>query len=135
ALLPDPPRSGCPPMPPHHAEESPVRRPAGTAAPVLDRLRLHDLEPASADELGPGVALEGRSLEDAELSGADLTGLVLSECSLSGVAAHETVLRAARLLETRIERMNAPVLDLARATLRDVEVVGSRIGALDVYEA
>jgi len=112
-----------------------MRRAARTRPPVLDRLTLLDLEPAAADDLEPGGTLEGRLLEDADISGRDLAGLVLSECSLVSATAHETVLRGSRLLETRLERLNAPVLDLARSTLRDVEVTGSRIGALDVYES
>lgn len=52
-----------------------------------------------------------------------------------GVTAHTTVLTHARIIETRIERLNAPVLDATRSTWRDVELSGSRLGALDVYDA
>ena len=71
----------------------------------------------------------------ADLTGADLTGATFTECELVDVTAHTTVLQHARLVETRIERLNAPVLDATRSTWRDVELVGSRIGALDVYDA
>ncbi len=74
----------------------------------------------------------GRSLDAVRVTGQvpdrDLTGLVLTECALEGVSAQRAMLRSARLVETRIERIDAPMLDLARSTLRDVEIVGSRIG-------
>ncbi|MFC0674663.1 pentapeptide repeat-containing protein [Brachybacterium hainanense] len=112
-----------------------MRRLARTKAPVIDRIVLHDLSPAPATALEGEGMHEGLLLEGEDLSQRDLSGVVLSECALLGVTAHETDLRSSRLLETRIERMDASVLNLSRAVLRDVEIHGSRIGALDVYES
>ena len=61
--------------------------------------------------------------------------MTLTECELVGVTAHTTLLQHARLVETRFERLNAPVLDATRSSWRDVELIGSRIGALDIYDA
>ncbi len=112
-----------------------MRRRTTTRPPVLERLVLPDLEEADAAQLNAQDRHDGLRLAGADLTGADLTGATFTECELLDVTAHTTVLQHARLLETRIERLNAPVLDATRSTWRDVELVGSRIGALDVYDA
>lgn len=112
-----------------------MRRRTTTRPPVLERLVLPDLEEADAAQLNAQDRHDGLRLVGADLTGADLTGATFTECELVDVTAHTTVLQHARLLETRIERLNAPVLDATRSTWRDVELVGSRIGALDVYDA
>lgn len=112
-----------------------MRRPAATRRPVLTPPDPGVLEPAEASDLDAQLRLEGLSLHDADLSDRDLTGLVLDECELVGAIAERTVLTHARLLTTRIERLTAPVLDAARSTWRDVEITGSRLGALDAFEA
>lgn len=115
---------------------SPIaRRNATTKKPVLSRLVLPGLEPSDAEQLQPQDSYEGLSIEGGDLSGRDLSGITLSECELVGVAAHTTLLQHARLIETRLERLNAPVLDATRSTWRGVELLGSRIGALDIYDA
>ena len=112
-----------------------MRRRTTTRPPVLERLVLPDLEEADAAQLNAQDRHDGLRLVGADLTGADLTGATFTECELVDVTAHTPVLQHARLLETRIERLNAPVLDATRSTWRDVELVGSRIGALDVYDA
>ncbi|WP_114853488.1 pentapeptide repeat-containing protein [Brachybacterium sp. YJGR34] len=112
-----------------------MRTRSTTRKPVLSPLVLPDLDRGVHGDLGPHEHVEGLRLEDADLSGADLTGLTLTECELLGVTAHTTALTSARLVETRIDRLNAPVLDATRSTWRDVELTGSRIGALDIYDA
>ncbi|ASK65432.1 hypothetical protein CFK39_05850 [Brachybacterium avium] len=112
-----------------------MRRSTATKKPVLSRLVLPGLEPAAADDLAAHEHHEGLSLEGADLSGCDLSGATFTECELLGVTAHATILQHARLIETRIERLNAPVLDATRSTWRDVELSGSRIGALDIFDA
>ncbi|MGO2537201.1 MAG: pentapeptide repeat-containing protein [Brachybacterium tyrofermentans] len=115
---------------------SPIaRRNATIKKPVLSRLVLPGLEPADADQLEAHDSHEGLRLEGADLSGRDLTGATFTECEMVGVTAHTTTLTHARLIETRLERLNAPVLDATRSTWRDVELSGSRLGALDIYDA
>lgn len=96
---------------------------------------LPGLDPADAGDLEAHAHHEALRLEGADLSGCDLTGTTFTECALIGVTAHSTILQHSRLVETRIERLNAPVLDATRSTWRDVELSGSRLGALDIYEA
>ena len=112
-----------------------ARRSATTKQPVLDALVLPSLELADGEQLTAHDHHEGLRLEGDDLSGRDLAGATFSECELIGVTAHTTVLQHARLSETRIERLNAPVLDATRSAWRDVELSGSRIGALDIYDA
>jgi uncharacterized protein YjbI with pentapeptide repeats len=112
-----------------------VRRSTATRQPVLSRLVLPGLDPADAEDLAAHAHHDGLALEGADLSGRDLTGATFTECELVGVTAHTTLLRHARLVETRIERLDAPVLDATRSTWRDVELSGSRVGALDIYDA
>lgn len=106
-----------------------------TRQPVLERLVLPDLEEAGTERLSAQERHDGLRLVGADLTGADLTGATFAECELVAVTAHTTVLQHVRLLETRIERLNAAVLDATRSTWRDVELADSRLGALDVYDA
>jgi uncharacterized protein YjbI with pentapeptide repeats len=121
-------------MPTRRAHSTRSSRTTPTA-PAIEPLRLMDLEPADADRLQPDLRAEGLRIEGADLSGRDLTGLVTDECELVGMRADHLILDAARMLETRIDHLDAPVLDARRATLRDVEVLSSRIGAFEGFDA
>ncbi|AXK47256.1 pentapeptide repeat-containing protein [Brachybacterium saurashtrense] len=112
-----------------------ARRSSTTREPVLQALVLPALEPADGEQLAAHGHHDGLRLEGDDLSGRDLSGTSLSECELVGVTAHTTVLRHARLIETRLERLSAPVLDARGSAWRDVELSGSRVGALDVDDA
>lgn len=102
---------------------------------MLEALVLPALEPSDGQQLAAQDHHDGLRLEGDDLTGRNLTGATFSECELIGITAHTTVLQHARLIETRIERLNAPVLDATRSTWRDVELSGSRLGALDIYDA
>lgn len=112
-----------------------MARRTATRPPAITPLRLHDLEPAAAEDLDAHQLHEALSLHDVDLSGRDLEGATLTECELVGVAAASARLQHARILETRLERWDAPVLDASRSTWREVELLGSRLGALDLYDA
>lgn len=110
-------------------------RPRTTKQPVISPLRLPALDRGEAAALTAHGTVEAMSFEGVDLSGRDLTGATFSECELLGVTAHGTTLTSARLIETRLERLHAPVLTASRSTWREVELVGSRLGALDIDDA
>ncbi len=112
-----------------------MRTSTTTRQPVLSPLRLPALDHGGAAALAAHGTVEAMSFEGADLSHRDLTGTTVAECELLGVTAHGTTLTSARLIETRIERLNAPVLEASRSTWREVELIGSRLGALDIYDA
>ena len=105
-------------------------RPPVLAEPDLDL--LHDSE---ADELAAGEMVEDLQLAGTDLSGTDLSATTLMGCLLSEVFADDTDLSAARLVDCRLERLSATYLHSPRSTWRTVELVDSRIGAWELYDA
>ena len=103
-------------------------RPPVLAAPDLGRLRDGEV-----DELSAGEMVEDLRLAD--LSGSDLSALTLLSCRFSEVFANDTDLAAARLVDCRLERLSATYLHSPRSTWRTVELVDSRIGAWELYDA
>lgn len=78
---------------------------------------------------------DGESFAGADLSGQVLDGISFSECELVGADAHEASLRNARFLDTRVERLNAPVLTAPGLVLRDVSIGSSRIGSAEAFSS
>ena len=105
-------------------------RPPVLAAPDPGCLRNGE-----ADELAAGEMVEDLRLVEADLSGADLSALSLLSCRFSEVFANDTDLAAARLVDCRLERLSATYLHSPRSTWRTVELVDSRIGAWELYDA
>ena len=105
-------------------------RPPVLAAPDPGRLR-----DGEADELAAGEMVEDLRLVEADLSGADLSALSLLSCRFSEVFANDTDLAAARLVDCRLKRLSATYLHSPRSTWRTVELVDSRIGAWELYDA
>ena len=105
-------------------------RPPALTAPDLSRLR-----DGEADELTAGEMVEDLELVEADLSGGDLSALTLLSCRFSEVFANDTDLAAARLVDCRLERLSATYLHSPRSTWRTVELIDSRIGAWELYDA
>ena len=105
-------------------------RPPALTAPDLSRLR-----DGEADELTAGEMVEDLEVVEADLSGGDLSALTLLSCRFSEVFANDTDLAAARLVDCRLERLSATYLHSPRSTWRTVELVDSRIGAWELYDA
>ena len=103
--------------------------------PALSPLNLPELEEGDPASLEGEGRCERARFTDVDVSGRDLSGIEFSECELLRPIAHETRLRGARFVETRIERMLAPALDAPGCTLRDVELTGSRLGAVELHDA
>ena len=104
--------------------------PPALTAPDLSRLR-----DGEADELTAGEMVEDLDLVEADLSGGDLSALTLLSCRFSEVFANDTDLAAARLVDCRLERLSATYLHSPRSTWRTVELIDSRIGAWELYDA
>ena len=109
--------------------------PASPRPPVLTAPDLGRLRDGEADELAAGEMVEDLDLVDADLSGGDLSALTLLNCRFSEVFANDTDLAAARLVDCRLERLNATYLHSPRSTWRTVELIDSRIGAWELYDA
>ena len=105
-------------------------RPPVLTAPDLSRLR-----DGAADELAAGEMVEDLRLAEADLSGAGLSAISLLSCRFSEVFADDTDLAAARLVDCRLERLSSTYLHSPRSTWRTVELIGSRIGAWEIYDA
>jgi len=108
---------------------------AGTTAPRLDAVRLLGLSDAEEGALDAHESLEGLRFADLDVSNRDLSGITLAESLLTEVTAQQTDFRAASFLDTRFERLNAPIFLAPRSRFRDVEIDGSRIGSADCYDA
>lgn len=111
-----------------------ARNSSAQTSPRIDALSLGTLEPGDVAELVPGADLDG--LAFARLDGAvDLTSVTLLESELAESNVDRLELRGARLLSSRVSRVTAPIVSGRRSTWRDVEVLGSRLGAVDVTDA
>ena len=109
--------------------------PASPRPPVLTTPDLGRLRDGEADELAAGEMVEDLDLVEADLSGGDLSALTLLSCRFSEVFANDTDLAAARLVDCRLERLSATYLHSPRSTWHTVELVDSRIGAWEIYDA
>lgn len=98
-------------------------------------MRLDHLVEGYAGDPGPHESCDGLRFVDVDLTGRDLTGAMFTECELVGVRANEAQLRASRLVETRLERLDAPVLHSSRTTWHEVRLESSRLGAVEMYES
>lgn len=61
-------------------------------------------------------------------------GSVVNVCEFDDVMVDELSLDNSRAVETRFHQLSAPSLRLSRTVLRDVEFVGSRLGAIDAFD-
>lgn len=96
---------------------------------MIGALSLPPLTDADAASLGPDEARERERFRDADLGDRPLAGLRLEECELLDVSLHGADLRGARLVESRLARVNAPVLRAPRSSWRDVVVEQCRVGS------
>lgn len=108
---------------------------ADVPPPRLDPLILESLAEGFAGDIGAREHAEGLRFDGIDLTGADLTAASLSECLLDGVALDRAQLRAASVVETRLERLDVPGLSAPRSRWRSVELVSSRIGSAELYES
>lgn len=103
--------------------------------PELEPLRLPDLDVGSQTELVSRGSFELRRFAGIDVSDRDLSGTTFTECELSNWSADHTLFRGAQFVETRLDRMQAPVWAAPRLQLREVELTESRLGAAEMYDA
>ncbi|WP_051172677.1 pentapeptide repeat-containing protein [Microbacterium indicum] len=104
-------------------------------APSLPQLGLEDLRPGDAYDLAPRTTAEGLSFDALTLDAFDIEGGTLIACDLAGVRAPEGSTRYAQVLESRVKRLDVPVLRGTRSRWRDVEVRGSRLGSVESFDS
>ncbi|MGN6741990.1 MAG: pentapeptide repeat-containing protein [Amnibacterium sp.] len=110
-----------------------MARPKDAVTPRIDEVVLGPLADGVLGDLEAGAALDGLRFEGVELAG-DLERLVLEGCALEQCAAEGARLDRARLLDCVVTRLTAPTLRAALATLRDVRIEASRIGAAELFD-
>ncbi|MEA5454837.1 pentapeptide repeat-containing protein [Sinomonas sp. JGH33] len=102
--------------------------------PRLSELRLDRLEAGFAGDVEAGARIEGLAFDGADLADRGLAGITFVECLLRDVSLHNADLTGASFVETRMERLSAPVLSAQRSRFRDAEIEGSRIGSAELYD-
>ena len=97
-------------------------------------LTLPPLTDTGADEVAADERYDALQLADADLSGRDLARATFAECLFERVALHETDLRGAHLVESRLSQVDAPVFTAPRSSWRRTVLERSRLGAVETYE-
>jgi len=106
-----------------------------TAAPLVDILFLQNLAAGDAKLLQAHESYNGESFTVSDVSEHDLSGASFSECEFVELEANETDFRAATFVETRFDRLTAPIFTAPRSNFRDVSIEGSRLGSAEFYES
>lgn len=115
----------------------PARRSPSTERPQPPR--ISPLVDVTREAIDPHDLQTHTNLElvdiSGDLTGIDLEGIGLSESLLHDVTARALQLRSASLVETRLTRIDAPVLGAASLSLRDVVVEDSRVGSAELHDS
>jgi hypothetical protein len=106
-----------------------------TVAPRLDNIELVGLTDGESALLEAHESYDGERFTSADLSERDLTGAAFSECEFLDLTAYDSDFRAAGFVDTRFERLNAPIFKASRSRFRNVEMDGSRLGSAEFYGA
>lgn len=104
-------------------------------APKVPPLKLSGLDDADAGELVAGETYDRQRFVGAVVEDRDLGGITFSECELADWELRDTTLADAAILETRIAGLFATGFSAPRASLRQVEFDGARIGAMELFDA
>jgi uncharacterized protein YjbI with pentapeptide repeats len=111
-----------------------MARAKDAVTPRIDAVVLTGLAEGLLADLETGADLDGLAFEGLELGGLDLERLVLDGCALTGCTADGARFDRARLLECVVTRLTAPTFRAAGATLRDVRITDTRIGAAELHD-
>lgn len=102
--------------------------------PHIDQLNLESLRPATTESLHQLGHAEGVILDGETLSG-DLTGAGIVESRLRQVTIDRASMTGVSFTEVELLRLQAPHIDAPRSSWRNVEILGSRIGAAELYDS
>jgi uncharacterized protein YjbI with pentapeptide repeats len=111
---------------------------SGSPAPQPPRIAAPTLVGLQSREPGAEVVyedLDGVLVAGADLSGRSLVGASWRESRLTDLVADDLTCRGARFLDVLIESASAVGIDGSGSTLRAVEVVSSRLGAVEFAES
>ncbi len=97
-----------------------------------DRRALSDVSGAELREEDTRTA---ERFDGDDLTGRDLSDATFDRCELIGVGLHEADLSGASILDTRLVRVNAPILRASRSVWHDSIVEDSRIGSAELYDS
>lgn len=111
-----------------------ARRPA-LLAPRIDPIVLAVLDDGGIDDFTSGRSFDARRFAGLDLDERDLVDVSFTECELSDVSMNDADLRAARFVETTVDRLTAPIFRASRSHFRDVQITGSRLGSVELYDA
>ncbi|WP_430591883.1 pentapeptide repeat-containing protein [Humidisolicoccus flavus] len=103
--------------------------------PRLSPILLPELEPGKPAELSAERSWEFFKFRGGEIADRDLTGLDVADCRFSNVTMRDTSLRGATIVDSIIDRLDAPVFSAAGLSLRDVEISDSRIASAELTDA
>jgi uncharacterized protein YjbI with pentapeptide repeats len=97
-------------------------------------LTLPPLREGSLDAVAGDRRYDALHFAEADLSGLDLARATFAECVFERVGLHETDLRGAHLVESRLSQVDAAVFTAPRSSWRQTVLERSRLGAVETYE-
>ena len=90
---------------------------------------------ADARTVGPEDSREGERYDAVDFTDADLEFTSFTSCAFQQVRLNEARLRGARFAEVTLEGVDAAVLAAPRSSWRNVQLTGSRLGSVQLYES
>jgi uncharacterized protein YjbI with pentapeptide repeats len=106
-----------------------------THPPRIDKLILSGLADSDGEGLRDDDERDRERYVSLDVSGQMLRGVKFAECEFEDLTADDADLRAARFVETRLTRVNAPILRAPNSEWRDVVLENSRIGSAELYDS
>ena len=103
--------------------------------PKVRTVEVGNLTDADAYDIDEDTTLEGLRWASTSFGARALRSVAFLGCELDAVELGETDLTAARFGDTRLSRLNVPVLKAPEASWVGSEIVASRIGAWEGYGA
>lgn len=90
---------------------------------------------ADARTVGPEDSREGERYDAVDFTDADLEFTSFTSCAFQQVRLNEARLRGARFAEVALKGVDAAVLAAPRSSWRNVQLTGSRLGSVQLYES